>query len=113
VHESSLARQILAVVLQLAEREGVGRIYTVRGWVAETERLSPESLAFHFTALAYGTAADGAHLEMRLIHVEARCNACGRTYAPDHHLLVCPACGSVAAELLSPTGVGVDTVEVE
>jgi hydrogenase nickel incorporation protein HypA/HybF len=113
MHESSLARQILAAVLERAAREQAVRIRAVRGWVAETESLSPQSLAFHFAAHARGTAADGAHLDLQLVRVEARCRTCARTYVPEHHLLLCPFCGGTDANLLGRTGIGIETLEVE
>jgi hydrogenase nickel incorporation protein HypA/HybF len=109
VHEASLARRLVDVVLAAS---GSARIRAVRGWIAETEALSPESLSFHFTAHARGTRAEDARLELRLVRVEARCRRCGRTYAPDHHLLLCPGCGATDGELLGDTGVGVDALEV-
>lgn len=113
MHESSLAKQILTAVLQSAEADGATRIHAVRGWVAETETLSQQSLGFHFAAHARGTAAEGARLDLRLIHVEARCGACAATYAPEHHMLLCPACGSTDGEFLGPTGLGIDSLEVD
>lgn len=113
MHESSLARQILDVALARAREEGARRIRRVRGWVAETEALSPESLALHFAAHARATLAEGAGLDLRLVRVEARCGACARTYAPEHHLLLCPACGSAEGELLGEVGVGIDALEVD
>jgi hydrogenase nickel incorporation protein HypA/HybF len=113
MHESTLARQVLDAVLQHAVSHGASRIRVVRGWVAETESLSPESLSFHFTAHARGTSAEGARLLLNLIHVEARCRACGRTYAPEHHLLLCPVCGSTDGEQLGQTGLAVTSIEVE
>jgi hydrogenase nickel incorporation protein HypA/HybF len=85
----------------------------VRGWVAETEALSAESLALQFAAHARGTLADGARLDIRLMHVEARCRSCGQSYAPAHHILICPACGGTEADLLGQTGLGIEALEVE
>lgn len=113
MHESSLAKQILDAVLDRAHADGAARVRSIRGWVAETETLSADSLRVHFAAHAHGTLADGAQLDLRLIHVEARCASCNKTYAPDHHVLICPACGSAEGELLGPTGLGVDVIEVE
>jgi hydrogenase nickel incorporation protein HypA/HybF len=110
VHESALARSLLAAVLA---RAGGAHVRVVRGWVAETEALSAASLAFHFAAHARGTVAEGARLELELVRVEACCAACGRTYAPEHHLALCPACGSIDAELLGETGLGLRALEVE
>lgn len=113
MHEAALARQLLTVVLRRAAEAGAAHVRSARGWIAETETLSAESLAFHFTAHARGTPAEGARLELRLLHVEARCRSCGDTYPPEHHVLLCPACGSADGELLGPTGLGLDALEVE
>jgi hydrogenase nickel incorporation protein HypA/HybF len=113
VHESSLARRILTVALERAGAGNKTRILAVRGWIADTESLSRESLAFHFAAHARGTRAAGARLDLRLVHVLARCKGCGQTYGPDHHVLLCPRCGSAEGELLGRTGLGLDALEVE
>jgi hydrogenase nickel incorporation protein HypA/HybF len=113
MHESSLARQVLAAVLDRARREGATRIRAIRGWIAETEALSPESVRFHFDLLAKGTPAEGAELTLALLHVSARCGACGFVYAPDHHVLLCPECSSTDGELLGQTGLGIDAIDVE
>jgi hydrogenase nickel incorporation protein HypA/HybF len=112
VHEAALARRLLAAVLERAADAGATRVRVVRGWVAETEALSAESLAFHFGAHAPGTAAEGARLELRLERVGARCRACGTTFTPDHHVVLCPACGA-DGELLGRTGLGLDALEVD
>lgn len=113
MHESSLAKQLLDAVLQRANGADALRVRAVHGFIAETEALSTRSLAFHFAAHARGTPAQGAELAMRLIHVEALCRACDTRYAPEHHILLCPTCGSTEGELLGKTGVGIDFLEVE
>jgi hydrogenase nickel insertion protein HypA len=112
MHESALARSILALVLERATLEEGEVIGTVRGSVAETERLEPQALAFHFAAHARGTKAEGARLELELSTVEARCKTCRTEYVPDHHVTLCPRCGSTDATLLGETGVKIDTIEV-
>jgi len=112
MHESALAQRILDVTLERAAAAGAGRVRVVRGWLAETEALAPESLAWHFAARAQGTVAEGARLELTLIHVEARCRGCGAVYAPEHHILLCGACGSTEADLLGPTGIAIEALEI-
>ena len=109
MHESSLARAILREVLS---RAGDERVVAVRGWVAETETLSRESLSATFEVMARGTAAEGAALDLTVTHVSARCAGCGAEYLPEHHLLICPACGATEGELLGRTGLGIDVIEV-
>lgn len=113
MHESALARQIVAAVVERARDVPDCRVRVVRAWVGDTEALSHESLALHFAAHARGSVAEDARLEIRIEHVDARCRACARTYAPDHHLLLCPGCGGAEADLLGRVGLGVDAIEVD
>jgi hydrogenase nickel incorporation protein HypA/HybF len=112
MHESSLARQILELSLAEAARAGGSRVRAVRGRVAETETLSRTSLELHFHARAAGTPAAGARLEIELVHVEARCRACGAIYRPEHHVVLCAGCGSTDGELLGATGLWIESIEV-
>lgn len=113
MHESSLARALLAQALDAATRAGSSRVKTVRARFAETETLHPDAISFHFLAHAQGTRAEGARLELECQHIEACCKACSRRYAPEHHLTLCPQCGSTEADLLGEPGLWVDSIEVE
>lgn len=110
MHESSLAREVLAIVLSKTE-EG-SRVRAIQGRLAETESLSREALEFHFNALARGTVAEGARLEITLVHARARCRACGETWLPEHHVMLCPRCASTECEELDPTGLWIERIEV-
>ena len=112
MHESVLARSLLSAALDSATREGASRVTRVAAWVAETETLSPEGLAMHFAAVALGTLAEGAVLDLDVTHVGARCGACGVAYLPEHHLLLCPTCGSTEGEFLGETGLGVRSIDI-
>jgi hydrogenase nickel incorporation protein HypA/HybF len=113
MHESLLAKRVLAAVLDRAQRAAARQVRYVRGWIAETEALSALSLELHFHGFAKGTVAEGAKLDLRLVHVEARCLGCGVQYACQHHVLLCPGCGSARGELLGETGLGIEVMEVE
>jgi hydrogenase nickel incorporation protein HypA/HybF len=113
MHESSIARQILNAAVARAREAGAGRVRAVRGWVAETESLSAESVGFHFEAHARGTPAEGARLDLAVSRIAARCTACNTVYEPDHHVLLCPSCGATEAELAREPGLGVESIEVE
>lgn len=112
MHETSLARQLLVVVLEQARTVGATRVVAVRGRVAETEALSADSLEFHFRAHARGTPAEGASLQLVTQHIEARCRGCEAVYLPEHHLTLCPECGGTEAELLGECGVRLEEIDV-
>jgi hydrogenase nickel incorporation protein HypA/HybF len=113
MHESSVAKQMVEMALARAAESGARAVRRVDGWVAETESLSLESLRIHFARHAAGTAAAQAALNLRVLHVGARCDGCGAEYPPEHHLLICPRCGHVGGKLLGRTGVGIEALEVE
>lgn len=110
MHESSLARTLVELCLA---RAGGARVLAVHGRVAETEHLSREALCLHFEAHARGTLAEAARLELELARVHARCRGCGEMFVPEHHLLLCPNCGSTDAEQLGETGCRIDRIEVD
>jgi hydrogenase nickel incorporation protein HypA/HybF len=110
MHETALAKRILDEVLARAEGRRVRR---VTGAIAEDEALSADSLSFHFAAHARGTPAETAELALELHHVSARCRACGRTFLPEHHVRLCPHCGSRETELEGETGVRVESIVVD
>ena len=110
MHESALARQLVQAIV---ERVPPGqKALRVRGWLAETEALDAASLSLHIDALAKGTAAEGAALDLKLTHVRAKCDACGAVYLPEHHVTVCPTCGGLEGTLLDRTGMGIDALDV-
>ncbi len=110
MHESVLAKQLVHAVI---ERVPSGsRAVRVTGWLAETEALNADSIQLHFDHLASGTVAEGAKLDLTLTHVQARCNDCGAVYRPEHHVTVCPECGSLEGTLLDRTGLGIEELEV-
>ncbi len=112
MHESSIAKRVLSVVLDRATAERASRVVAVRGRVAESERLSNESLAFHFAAHAVGTIAEGAELKLDVSPVYVRCDGCGTDYIPEHHVRLCPRCNGSEGQLTGEEGVWIEDVDV-
>ncbi|MGD0675831.1 MAG: hydrogenase maturation nickel metallochaperone HypA [Polyangiaceae bacterium] len=113
MHESQLARAILREVLARAAQVDAARVLAVRGRLAETEAVSRDSLVLSFTAMAIGTPAEGARLELSIEHVVARCRACRAEYKPEQHVIVCPRCGDFGADLLGSTGLVIEAIDVD
>lgn len=113
MHESSLGRDIVRAVVEKAHEAQAKQVRLVRGFIAETEWLNPEAIAFHFQAHARGTVAEGARLELTTAWLEADCTQCGKRYKPDHHVLLCPHCGSIEANILGEPGLRIESIEVE
>ena len=113
MHEASLARSVLRIVLERARKAGAKRVRAVRGRIAETEALSRSAIEAHFAALARGTLAEGAMLDLAVERIRVRCRRCGLELTPDHYVLLCDCCGAADVEMLGQTGVTVEALEVE
>lgn len=113
MHESSLGRDIVRAVVEKAQEARAKCVLRVHGFIAETEWLNPEAIVFHFQAFARGTVAEGAKLELTTLWLEADCAQCGKRYKPDHHVLLCPHCGSIEGNVLGEPGLRIEAIEVE
>ena len=112
MHEASLARGILKAVLNKLPTPATDHIKAIHGHLSESEALSPQSLQIHFDAQSQGTPAQGAQLQLSLHHIQAHCQACDHTYLPEHHLTLCPNCGSTDGVLLGKAGLRITGIEL-
>jgi hydrogenase nickel incorporation protein HypA/HybF len=109
MHELGIARNVVAIVGEAAHGRPITRI------VLEIGKLSgvlPAAIAFCFDAMADGTQAQGAHLDIREIEGRARCMACGEEFATPTLLTVC-GCGSRRLVRLAGEELNVKSIEVE
>jgi hydrogenase nickel incorporation protein HypA/HybF len=113
MHETAIARRLLAVVLDRASAAGARRVLAVRATLAEPGRLCRESVVQHFVLHAAGTMAADARLDLETTLIEARCEGCSTTYVPDHGVCLCPRCGSGDGRLLGRPGLGIETLEID
>jgi hydrogenase nickel incorporation protein HypA/HybF len=117
MHETSLATKVVAASVEEARRRGVRRVQSIRLRVGALWGTAPESLEFHVSLQAQGTALAGASLNVQTVPVVARCGACGRevkdarldnpaflhtlAHGPIlvEALLRCPACGAAEVSI--------------
>lgn len=94
MHELALARSLI----QIIEDEAVSRTLTkIDAVIIEIGALScvdPHALEFSFDAVARGTVAAGARLEIQTPPGRARCFACEAEVDITARGDSCPACGS-------------------
>ena len=103
MHESSLARQSSRrPCSQRARRERGSRPHGARLDRRDGGALARRASRFHFAAHARGTIAEGARLELELVHVEARCRACGDDLRARASRPPLPDCGSTDGDAARP-----------
>lgn len=67
MHEMALTESIVEIALEEARKQGARRVVRVFVDVGALSHVEPEALEFCFSAIASGTAAEGAKLEIQRI----------------------------------------------
>ncbi len=113
MHEMAIAQGILDIALTAAAENGAAAIVRIKLQVGAMTEVEPEALTFCFAALAAGTAAADASLEVEVTPLVGRCRDCGREFRVERFRFLCPACGSAAVEIISGRELRVEHLEVE
>lgn len=113
MHEMSLAESMLQIVEHAARSQDFRRVKVV--WV-EIGRLScvePEALNFAFEAVAHGSVAHGARLEIVEMAGQGVCLECSAEVELAARLDACPACGSHKLRVTGGEDMRIRELEVE
>lgn len=112
MHEMAIAQSILDIVVQHAAQQ-TGKVTRIKLQVGQMTQVVPEALQFGFQALAQGTVAEGALLEIDRIPVTIRCHSCQQTFQLEQFRFICPECQASKVELLTGRELAVEYLEVE
>lgn len=99
MHEVSICEHLLALARQEAGRHGVKKIVRLRVEIGRLSCLEPEALRFAFEALAPGTIAEAADLQIDRPPVQATCEDCEAVVELNSRLAPCPSCGGTRLAL--------------
>ena len=113
MHEMALAQGTLDIVLDNAAKHGATTVTRVKLVVGQMTEVVPDSLRFCFDALAKGTPAEGAELEIEITPLLGSCRDCQNEFAIERFRFQCPACGSAGVEIISGRELRVDQLEVD
>ncbi|MFO1283770.1 MAG: hydrogenase maturation nickel metallochaperone HypA [Burkholderiales bacterium] len=113
MHELSLAEGVLDVLRDAASKDGYARVTTVRLEIGRLSGVEVEAMRFCFDAVARGSIAEGARLEIDETPGSAWCLPCGRTVPIASRTDPCPACGSWQLQPNGGTRMSVREIEVE
>lgn len=113
MHEMSLAEGVLQVVEETAMREKAQRVKLIVLEIGRLAAVEPEALRFCFAAVADGSVAHGAALEIIEVPGTGWCMACSATVAMEEIYGTCPHCGSHQLRANAGTEMRVREVEIE
>lgn len=113
MHELSLAAALLEQVTQVAAQQHAARVTSVHVVCGARLAIVPEFLQTAFEAVAEGTVAEGAGLQIDEEPLAARCRPCGTQFAPALDDYRCPACGQADVDLIAGCDLTLRTMVLE
>lgn len=113
MHEMSLAESVLGLIEDRTLREGGQRIKMVRLEIGKLSAVEPEAMRFCFDAVAQGTLAEGAMLDIVEQEGSAWCFDCNREVPLAARHDPCAACGGFRLQVAEGTAMRVMELEIE
>jgi hydrogenase nickel incorporation protein HypA/HybF len=113
MHELGLMQSVLDSANESAHQAGAVKVLEIHLSVGEMTEAVPDALDFAFEALSTDTLSEGAVLDINFIKPRSRCLACGHEYEHTRYHISCPACQSLATELIAGRELFIDSIEVD
>lgn len=101
MHELSLCQNLIDQLTELANRNGAVAVTRVEVRVGMLSGVEPQLLESAYTLARPGTVAETAELVMEVTSPRVACGVCGTEADVPPNDLRCPACDSLATELIA------------
>jgi hydrogenase nickel incorporation protein HypA/HybF len=112
MHELSLAEGVLQLIEDAARREEFSKVTTVWLEIGQLAGVEAEAMKFCFDAVARGSVAEGAQLEIIATPGSGRCMQCSAGVTLNEVFAVCPHCGAHRVQVTGGTEMRVRELEV-
>ena len=112
MHEMSLTESIVEIACEEAKKRSAARVTRVRLAVGMLSHAEPEALTFCFAAVAAGTLAQDAALEIERTPGEGWCLDCGKTVALAERFGACPECGKYRVQMTAGDELKIRELEI-
>jgi len=89
-----MAQDILKEALSEAAKHEAKKIQKIGVKIGGEHFAESDSLQFCMEAVAKGTIAEGAKIEVEVTITDTKCPKCGFVFPVETHLPVCPGCGN-------------------
>jgi hydrogenase nickel incorporation protein HypA/HybF len=113
MHEVSLIENVIALVEQERGKQVFTRLKTIRLQVGALGCADPDALRFCFDAVARGTIAEGARLEIETVPGEGWCGHCQGVVPIEERFGACPICESQNVRMTGGDALRLSEMEVE
>jgi hydrogenase nickel incorporation protein HypA/HybF len=113
MHEMSLTESLVQLIESERAKRGFARVHAVRLAIGALGHVEPDAMLFCFDAVARGTIAEGARLDIRMVPGEAWCLDCGKTVRVSERGARCPECGQGRLQVTGGDDLRLTELEVD
>jgi hydrogenase nickel incorporation protein HypA/HybF len=113
MHELAIMDSALNLALDQAEKAGAMRVHVIRLRIGALSGVVPEALQFAFEALAPGTMAEGASLDIEPVPARFWCATCTREFQSDDFYAECPGCHRPSGDLRGGREMELASMEID
>ena len=113
MHEMSLCEGVVQLIEDQAKTQGFTKVSTVWLEIGTLAGVEIEAMHFSFTAVARGTVADNARLEVIDIAGKANCPACSQCIPVSARFDVCSECGHYPLDIIAGEEMRIKELEVQ
>jgi hydrogenase nickel incorporation protein HypA/HybF len=113
MHEMSICMSVVEALKEQAKVHSYTRVKSVLLEIGPLAGVEAESLLFCFDAVAQGTLADGAKLEIVHTPLVAWCMTCAKNVTPEHRFDGCPECGGYQLQITGGNELRIKSMEVD
>lgn len=113
MHEYPITQQLVKLAVESAKENKAARIIRIGLVVGEMTGFVGDSIKMYFDAIAEGTLAEGAKIDIRYVRPKLVCTKCGEYFERLKYTFKCPLCEDQGV----PTEVGkefyIEEIEIE
>lgn len=113
MHEVSLVESIFGMIEDERGKQAFARVRIIRLHVGALACVEPHALRFCFEAIAPGSVADGARLDIETIAGTGFCARCDRSVKMAERFDACPLCGGGPLPITAGTDLRLAEMEVD
>ena len=113
MHEFTLARNIIEIVAETAEKNHADRVSEVLLEIGALSGVEIQALDMALECLRSGTIIQETEIKKDIIEAVAVCNRCGCEYRPTDYLSICPECKTSDVKIIRGKELRVKSITTE
>ncbi len=113
MHELSLAKNILDIIMENAQRSNFSKVLEVKLRIGKLRAVDPGALDFCFNVISKDTIAGGAKLKIENTPLKGNCRDCKTQFEIQNFNFICPNCSGKKVDTIGGDELQILDLEVE